>query len=389
MLPYEKQISELEQFETNGAHALSLYVQTDPARDSGRNRHAQLEALRRQLWENVGDDKDAAQALERNFDDAVAAIDALKPPPRAAAVFACSDCNLTSAVPLRFPVEPQAYWGDHLHLHPLISQMNEHQRALVLLLDKKQMTLYRIFMGEITKLDQFTDELPRGRDADGVSRQKMTRSGSASVAMGYGGLNQERYYMEHVRKHVDHVIEAVQKVQADTPVDRILVSATPEALGEFMRLIPKRWHNLIDTNLQVPMHASDAEVLQAAMAAQETVERQSEEELLEEVFENVPYRGVLGPNDTAEAVADRKVMTLVYAGDAQLAGAECESCGLLMNGSSKKCGRCGEPARELDDLLDILIIRTLQQRGRIEEVRGPAAERLREHHGVAALLRFA
>ncbi|MGQ0813912.1 MAG: baeRF10 domain-containing protein [Gemmatimonadota bacterium] len=389
MLPYEKQLDDLERFDTRGAFALSLYVHTDPARDSGRNRHAQLEALRRQLESEVNGDKHAAVALQRNFDDAVRAIESLKPPGRATAAFVCADGGLTMAVPLHFPMTPQAFWDDHLHLQPLRSQINEHERALVMLLDKKRLTLYRIFMGEIEQVAHFVDELPRGRDAGGRARETSMRSAGVAVAMGYGALKQEHHHMMHVRQHIDRAIEALQDAHNEAPVDRILVSATPEARTEFMRMVPRRFRGLIHSELHIPMHATPAEVLAAAMAAQESVDRQSEDELIDALLESLPLRAVLGAAAVGEAVADRKVLALVHATDAQLSGSECESCGLLMPGALVPCTRCDGGTRAVEDLLDLLIIRTLQQRGRVEEVRGPATERLREHEGVGALLRFA
>jgi hypothetical protein len=107
-------------------------------------------------------------------------------------------------------------------------------------------------------------------------------------------------------------------------------------------------------------------------------------------MERIPTRAVLGPRQVAEAVANRQVLTLVYAHDTHFPGALCDGCGLLMpDFAPAPCPRCGVDTRPVEDLMDQMITGVLQQRGRIEEVRGPAAERLRDADGVAALLRFA
>lgn len=390
MLPIENQIIDLERFDTRGAPALSLYVHTDPARDSGRNMSAQLDALLQSVRSGVADDRDIVASIASNFDAALAAISAI-PKPRAVAAFACATRGFATAVPLRFAVVPEAFWDDHLHLQPLIAQLDEHERALVMLLDKQRLRLFRIFMGEIEELDDFTDELP-GRNATGRA-QRAYQGQSAngySVSMGYGSTNVERHHMWHVRKHMDRVLEVLQKTQEKQPVDQIFLSATPEARSEFLRLLPRRWRNNIANDLHIPMHATTAEVLEAAIDAQRAAERSAEDQLVSELLERVPARAVLGPRLVAEAVANRQVLTLVYAHDTHFTGALCDACGLLMpDFAPAPCPRCATETRPIEDLMDQMITGVLQQRGRIEEVRAQAAERLRDADGVAALLRFA
>jgi peptide subunit release factor 1 (eRF1) len=52
------------------------------------------------------------------------------------------------------------------------------------------------------------------------------------------------------------------------------------------------------------------------------------------------------------------------------------------------CPACSGAVLERTDFLDYLAERVIQQGGRFEEVRGPAAERLAGAGGVAALLRY-
>lgn len=390
MLPIEKQILDLERFDTHGAPALSLYVHTDPFRDSGRNMSAQLDALLESVRSGVDDDRDIVASIGKNFDAALGAISSI-PKPRAVAAFACAMRGFATAVPLRFAVAPEAFWDDHLHLQPLIAQLAEHERALVMLLDKQRLRLFRIFMGEIEELEDFTDELP-GRNAAGRAQRAYQgqSSNGFSVSMGYGSTNVERHHMWHVRKHMDRVLEVLQKNQEKQPVDQIFLSATPEARSEFLRLLPRRWRSSIANDLHIPMHATTAEVLAAAMAAQQASERGAEDRLIADLLERVPARAVLGARQVAEAVANRQVLTLIYAHDTHFPGALCDGCGLLMpDFAPAPCPRCGVNTRPIEDLMDQMITGVLQQRGRIEEVRGPAAERLRDTDGVAALLRFA
>jgi hypothetical protein len=52
------------------------------------------------------------------------------------------------------------------------------------------------------------------------------------------------------------------------------------------------------------------------------------------------------------------------------------------------CPRCGEALVAHADLVERVVWRVLKAGGKIEEVRAPAASRLRERGGLAALLRY-
>ncbi|HEY0670971.1 MAG TPA: host attachment protein [Longimicrobiales bacterium] len=387
MLPLENEIRELEHFDCAGARALSLYLNTDPSRASGWNLSAQINYLIRPTLSRLEDDPEAYTAFRRDVDAALATLK-FQPPPRALAVFVCTP-RLLYAVPLRFAVVPQVHWDDHLHLEPLLAELDEHERALVVLLDQEHARFFRIFLGRIEQLADFTDDVPERHREGGYSQEKHGGRQGWTVRMGYNSATIQRHQEWHVRKHLDHVIAKLVEIERASPAERIIVSATPELFAEFVHLVPRRWRRLVENELHVPLTATPAEVLAAAMIVQERGERRAESELVHNLFELDAEHAARGAAAVAEAISNQEALTFVYAKDAQLSGAFCASCGWLMpDPAQATCTRCHAEATHTDDLIDLFIDRVLQQNGKIEEVRGAAATQLKEAEGLAVVRRY-
>jgi hypothetical protein len=52
------------------------------------------------------------------------------------------------------------------------------------------------------------------------------------------------------------------------------------------------------------------------------------------------------------------------------------------------CDYCGAPIKPIDDLLEQIVERVLEQDGRVEKLSGDAALRLKDAGGIGAVLRF-
>lgn len=383
---FDQDFAALTRFDCQGARALSLYLLTDPARDAGRNLRAQLDALLHPIAETLPN-REEQESFERDVAIARELVTQVAPPARGLALFVCAQPLLRHVVPLRFPLAPQAYYEDRLHLLPLLSELDEHERALVVLLDKERMRLFRIFMGRIEALADFTDDVPGKHSMGGYSQQHAGGPTGGAIHFGHNSATIQRHHEWHVRLHVDRVLETLKEAQAETPVQRIMLAATPEVRAEFIRLMPRRWRNLVDHQLKLPMFATEAEVLAGALAVQEVIERSSEEELVEALGE--AGRAARGGEAVAQAVADGAVATLIYAQNAQLSGAVCSNCGWLMvDEAPEACARCQGAVRPHNDVIELCIERVLRQGGRVEEVRGRAAQRMERFGWVGALLRW-
>ncbi len=374
MLPTQQTVDGLVRFETGGAKALSLYLWTDPARGSGRNLRAQLQDLERAVHAELAAlGEEAPQAFDEAWARAGRLLEGSESPPRAAAIFVCPERGLEAFVRLPAHVAPRATWSDRLYLRPLLATLDEHERTLIVLLDKESARLIVDYVGEAEEVASLHDDVP-GRHAQ-------------------GGYSQSRFQREHdtrVEWHVGRVVDAVARLSEIAPIDRILVGGPPEARAVFDRVLPRRLRSRIGGSVAVGAGAPMAEVLSAARRVEEAVERAHEEELVEDLLERTDRcTAVVTADDVAAAVSDRRVALLVYGESARRPGARCAGCGRLFADATRSTCACGGAVAPVADTIDLLLQSVLSAGGRIEEVRGEAAERIeRAAGGVVALLRY-
>jgi peptide subunit release factor 1 (eRF1) len=387
VLPIERDLLQIERFcHPQGGPTLSVYLETLPSWGAGSNPKAQLEAVLRPIRATLEgpalDQLDSAAAMVMK---AIARLDHL---PRAVAAFACPDVGFLRIVPLPEPVVPAAYWGPTLHLKELLAAMDEHERTVVVLVDREHARVYRIFMGQIEEVASLDRKLDPAQEHG--THQKKSRSGGqgSPIRMDYGERNTERRQEWHVRRHLERVLTAVRDRDSPAP-DRVLVGGGKDTVHELLALMPPRIRARTRLISGLPVSASRAEVLGRVMEALDRAEREAEEELLDNLMERDRAHAVFGTASVVEAVSDAHVHTLVYGVDASVQGSECDACGWLMNAPpSAACPRCGGPMHAVAELVERMVHRVLETGGRVEEVRGPASRTLGQWEGLAALLRY-
>jgi peptide subunit release factor 1 (eRF1) len=194
----------------------------------------------------------------------------------------------------------------------------------------------------------------------------------------------------HVHWHAKHAAEALARLANQERVDRILVGGTPEVVAEFRHLIPKALRGRLAGEVRVPLYDAPSAVLTAVQAVSQERERAGEEQVVADLLEQIGRgRAVAGPAAVVDAVRDGRVYALVFDAALRLAGTRCQRCAdLAFDTAATSCTVCGGALRSEPDLVEDLALRVLAQGGRVEAVRGPAAERLAAHGGIAALVRY-
>jgi peptide subunit release factor 1 (eRF1) len=80
---------------------------------------------------------------------------------------------------------------------------------------------------------------------------------------------------------------------------------------------------------------------------------------------------------------------MVYAAGFAPKGGRCANCGMLFARGDGPCDYCGAAIKPIDDLLERMVERALEQDSKIEEVGGNAALRLQQQAGgIGGILRF-
>jgi hypothetical protein len=79
----------------------------------------------------------------------------------------------------------------------------------------------------------------------------------------------------------------------------------------------------------------------------------------------------------------------LYAEGLEISGGQCLDCrSLVSDALTSTCPYCGVALKPSDNLLDLALTRAIDSGARIEQVRGRAADSLREVGGIGAFLRF-
>lgn len=390
MLHIERSLADIERFVPGPEKVLSIYLDTDPRADAGRNVRAQLLALAAACRTEPSDPRDAAD-LEAAVTAAEQLLTREKPREAAVALFVSASGSVGLVLPLRNAVTPEARWDAELYLTPLLAQLDEHERTLVMLLDSRRARLFRTFMGEIEEIESFENEYSH-RNPRGANRASAHHGGGGrSVAMGYDSARAQRRDEEHVRQHMTQALAALARADGAELINRILVAGPVAIVAEFQRRLPVRLRRRVSTSLRLSTTASASDVLEALKAIEAEIERSNELELVEELLEHFGGSRV-GSLGVAEAVADGQVQTLVYARGTTMSGAECVACGWLIPQDAfplpTSCPRCAAVLRPHVDLIDTMVKRVRDRGGRVEEVRDEAAERLAALDGIGALLRY-
>ena len=389
MLEFEGMLDRLQAFDAEGTGVLSVYLQTAPRPSAGPNASAQLTEVLRPLRAAILDE-DERKEFDRAAHRARELCERLSPLPRAVAIFTCPPRAFETVIPLATMVPRNGVWTSRLYLAPLIAALDEHERAVVVLMDKARARIFQVCMGRIEELESFTDDVP-GRHREGRSLQRAYQGPAVGlVGMGYDSAKIQRHHEWHVRQHIDRVLRSLARSRRTPLLGRIFIAGPVEAVSELRRLLPTPLRRRVSGELSLPLIASPAEVLRAVTEAQEIVERGEELALVEELVER-SARSRLGPTAVAEAVADGQVHLFVYGERTSLTGRQCGTCGwILVDGepSPAVCPRCDGELLPPQDLVDLMMNRVLDEGGRVEEVRGEAADLLAASGGVGALIRY-
>jgi peptide subunit release factor 1 (eRF1) len=371
MLTRER-IEQLEAFDAGRARVLSVYLNTDPARQARYSYRTVFQDLVKQAREPL--DEQARAALASEVARVEAWLEGREQRGNGVAAFVCTPHGLWQAYHLPIAPPDHVAFASRPDIAALLEIVDDYERYAVALVDKQRARLFAVFLGEIEESEAFEDEVPGKHPEGGVSQSHFLH-----------------HHELHVYWHLKRVARRLVQLFHRRPFDRLILAGPEKATSELRRLLPRALAHRVVAEIRAEISADKREILDRTLEVERRVEGDVEQRLLDEVADLAGGRGlgIIGLKETLEALWLGEVQALVVAEGPDVAGGECRNCGRLEMGSGATCAACGNSLVPVPDLLHRAMARTLEQAGSVEVVHGDAARRLRdEGGGLAALLRF-
>jgi peptide chain release factor subunit 1 len=368
-------LSRLHTLTQQKTNTLTMYLDTDQNKQSNRKRGfvVQAEALLKELKGRHGRSQRFADAAKT----ALRMVKRMRPKGKAALVVVHPGTDLEELIQMDLGFPASAHWCKGAYLRPVVEAMDEHERYGVVLTDTKRARLFTVFMGSLTEHEDLyseTSQRTRSMGADQMRAQK----------------RRDRRHDEEVASHVKKVIDALHDLALKSPFDRLIVAGTPKATSQLVRLLPKRLRGKLVETVSMPVAASQKEVLKKILAVQRRMEREQETVLVEGVLAELHDGGkaVADFASVLDAVNQGRVWKMFYAKGLKKEGGECKACGAYSPHSVGPCVYCGGELLVLSRCVDRLSQTVLDMGGQVEVIDGPAADSLKPHGSIAALLRY-
>ena len=368
------QLASLQSLADRDDPTLTLYVDIDQNKSSNRRGGylVQAEASLKELGESV-DDPSYQEAAER----ALKLLKDMTPKGVSALVAIHRSADLEAVHQLKVPLPKGAYWQRGAFLRHVIEAMDEYERYAVVITDKMHARILTVYMGEVVEHSDLFNPID-GKIASTAKDERWSQA------------RQQRHHDEKVANHVKRVVEALQSLSVNVRFDRLIVAGPTVAASGVARLLPRRLHGKLVETINLPISASEKQVLDKVSAVQERMEREHEREMVSSLLEELHAggRAAAGLEDVTRAIGAARVWRLFYVRDLAAEGSQCSSCGALIPGDVASCPVCGEGTAPVVRFVDRMGRSVLDAGGQVEVVAGEAAEKLDEVGGVAALLRY-
>ena len=373
-----KDLGELRESRTGAGKVLSVYLDVDQSKAANLNRRFEgAFESRIQLIGRKFEEEYEQSDFMRCVDDVRKLLLAYEPHGRSLVVFARSTGPIWFRE-VNVEVGTDVHWGTAPYLHPLVEVLDEFEPYVIALTDRAHARIFTVRMGAIEKHAEIY--------ALGTVRHLKT-SGTDHL---YSQSHIQRKADENILAHLKRVAEVVEHLGTVSPTARIVLAGSAEVVSELYRLMPKTCRNRVAGSAVIRGNAPEQEILESTLALARRAERLQEIEKVDRLLTSAAKgdKAVVTFPRTLQAFNEDRVRELVYAEGFSAAGGVCETCQVMFPSDDLNCEICDMPVKAADDLIENSIAAALAAGAGVEQVRGPAAEKLRNAGGIGAFLRF-
>jgi peptide subunit release factor 1 (eRF1) len=361
-----------------GSPVLSVYLDTDQSREINIERGFEvvLKDMLREIRQNL--DKEARQEFDADAERVQQFVEEYRDVKRAITIFCDASDQLLWYRELNVRLRNGARWDEKPYVRPLLELFDEYERYGVVLTDRKQARFFTIFMGQIEEHSQ------------SVAQLDVTHINAPGTDHIESQLTIQHKAEQNAQLHLKSVAETTARLANVREFDRLILAGPLETTSEVFGLLPKALRAKVVRQMSLPINGSDALVFEETLKVEAEIERAGETELVERLLDaaQAHRKAVAKLTPTVRAIQEQRVWQLIYADGFAPSGSQCGTCKALFAEEKANCDYCGQAVKGISDFIDRAVERVLDMQGRVEEVRGPAAERLEKHGSIGAFLRW-
>src|ERR687898_319072 len=371
--PDRDQLRSLAELRLDRPIVLSLYLNLDPsefATPPARKTSVRslIDTAERRLREQNGLEQDDRAALEASLRRAREFLENDLPTDGAhgLALFVSEENDLFQPMKLPRAVQNEVAIGSSPLVGPL-ARVARRERWCMTLVNRRDARIFRGSPDGLREIEQIHDDVFGQHDQGGWSQARYQR-----------GIEKEK------DDHLKNTCDALMRHFKRQPFEKLIVGGPREVVTDFESKLHGYLRERLAGRIEVDVEtATPDQVLQAAQPRFEELERERESEALERLGEG----GARGVGEGLPALNERRLELLLLEEQFSAPGAQCPECGWLGPADEKRCPVDGSELVPLDNLSDAAIELALQQSAGLLAMRHNP-EALRQHEGIAAVLRF-
>lgn len=270
---------------------------------------------------------------------------------KSVAFFSCSAFDFWDVINLPTKIQNTVSFKDRPYVTPLATFLSHSKGTAILLTDRQQARIFTMKEGDVREWTSFEDWVPQRSEAGGWSQMRYQRRSD-----------------NWAKHHVDHAAELTLKLLQHYPFDWLILGCDVEAKADLEQGLHPYLKDRVIGWIEVRIDAPASEVIEKAREVREDAEARLIDDLLEKIQEyaGAGGRGTIGLADTVQALNEQKIHILLVQEGFSQPGTECRSCGMLFAEERADCPACGEPAEQVENVVDSAIQKALELGSAVE-----------------------
>ncbi|MHB0858558.1 MAG: baeRF10 domain-containing protein [Anaerolineae bacterium] len=280
--------------------------------------------------------------------------------------------RLEQAVPLPVPVKTQVTLSDKVQVRTLADVLDRFGQYAVALYDQEGVRLFQVSWGRIeSEEDSFGAEVKRHKQGGWAAAKYQRREDNLAL------------------RNLKLAVERTVAFCHEFGCRKLVLAGQKEVLSEVKELLPTETRALVVGEFAADMQIAPSELLSLSVDVAWQADLAEETRSVNEAITsaNKGGSGVIGPDDTLQALHQGRVRRLLVDADYQEPGYVCGYCGHIADGEYESCPFCGQQeVCNVPDTADLAIRKAVQSGAEVDIVRENAE--LAGAGGMAAILRY-